>query len=411
MRVGSQPATISISQLLGLGDVVRVQDPEIQQTEGESPRWMIRPYVDKLDENGNVARRQERIYLGRVSEMGKRDAIKRKNEVMATINRSQYVVQAQITFGLFLDHYQKEYVLKPQSLSASTQGKYLSHIKNHLRPAFAHLMLAEVNTKSIDAMLSEKARSGMAWATRMDLRNLLCGIFTQARKWGLWKDGNPALDATVGRRKDAREKRKLTVEQTRNLLDSLPEDVRQICEVALYCTLRISETLGLMWKHVDFDRGVLNIRQRFYRGDLDVLKTDGSLRDVAMGELADELGKRYPGDGHGDEFVFSVQTHVGDWKTPGISRDDRDINQHFLRPAAKALGLYYVGFGFHAFRREAVTEIARQSDAIQAMRTAGHSKMDTTLLYGLTDSKIQDRTVRRMQKRIRKVEPIRKRTA
>jgi hypothetical protein len=49
--------------------------------------------------------------------------------------------------------------------------------------------------------------------------------------------------------------------------------------------------------------------------------------------------------------VFGVKT------TKGICRDDRDINNYFLRKQAKALGLYYVGFGFHAFRREAITAI------------------------------------------------------
>lgn len=45
--------------------------------------------------------------------------------------------------------------------------------------------------------------------------------------------------------------------------------------------------------------------------------------------------------------------------------------------------------------------MARESDPIQAMRAAGHSKMDTTLLYGLNDGKVQDRAVRRMQRRVR----------
>jgi hypothetical protein len=56
-----------------------------------------------------------------------------------------------------------------------------------------------------------------------------------------------------------------------------------------------------------------------------------------------------------------------------ICRDDRDINQHFLRPVAKALGIYYPGFGFHAFRREAITHLARLLDPFQAQRMAGHT--------------------------------------
>jgi integrase len=57
----------------------------------------------------------------------------------------------------------------------------------------------------------------------------------------------------------------------------------------LYCTLRISEVLGVQWKHVDFRRGVILVSQRFYRGDVDVVKSERSQRDVPMGLLAADL--------------------------------------------------------------------------------------------------------------------------
>ena len=84
----------------------------------------------------------------------------------------------------------------------------------------------------------------------------------------------------------------------------------------------------------------------------------------------------------------------------GVSRDDRTIRRYFLTPVAKALELYSPGFGFHSFRREAVTEIAHESDPYQAMRAAGHSKMDTSLLYGLADEERQEQSIRRIQERV-----------
>ena len=92
-----------------------------------------------------------------------------------------------------------------------------------------------------------------------------------------------------------------------------------------------------------------------------------------MGDLDVRLAGMYPGVGHEDEFVFSVRTHEGHYKTARAGPDDRAINQHFLRPAAKAKGVYYVGFGFHAFRREAVTAHAASIGGLQAQRMAGHT--------------------------------------
>src|SRR4051794_20649626 len=94
--VSGQSRTISIAHVLGMGDVVRTQDPEIFVTKGKNPQYFIRPFIDTFDQNGEPIKRQQRVYLGRVGEVGKREATKKKNEVMARINRSQVVLQAQL---------------------------------------------------------------------------------------------------------------------------------------------------------------------------------------------------------------------------------------------------------------------------------------------------------------------------
>ena len=108
-----------------------------------------------------------------------------------------------------------------------------------------------------------------------------------------------------------------------------------------------------------------------------------------MGYLTRDLKRLCSGDP--DHFVFGVATTPGHRRNDGgtpksrICRDDRDIHQHFLRPAAKALGVYFPGFGFHSLRREAITNISREAGIEQASLMAGHSKLDMTLLYELAD--------------------------
>ena len=150
--------------------------------------------------------------------------------------------------------------------------------------------------------------------------------------------------------------------------------------------LRISEVLGLQEKHLDFEAEVIRVRQRFYRGDLDRPK-NGKPRDVPMVDLAARLRTRLTGNL--EAFVFRVETKPRWGRERAICRDDRDIHQHFLRPVAEKLGLYWKGFGFHAFRREGVTATAARLGIAQAMRMAGHSKADMTLLYTLEDHEAQ----------------------
>lgn len=173
--------------------------------------------------------------------------------------------------------------------------------------------------------------------------------------------------------------------------------MRLICETALYCTLRVSEVLGLQWQHIDFLRGVIHVRQRYYRGDVDTVKTERSLRDVPMGLLATDLLALHPGSGHDSAYVFSVRTHVGKEKKGRVCRDDRSISRYFLKPAAQKLGVYYPGFGFHAFRREAITELAPLVGANQVQRMAGHSTADMSLHYTQSDLDAQTAAVVSLQ--------------
>lgn len=295
-------------------------------------------------------------------------------------------------FGEFLDDYLAAVVAPRSILAASTRKKYASLIESHLRPQFGHFPIETITTRLIEQFLAQKAESGLAWATRADLRNLLGAIFETAIRWDVLSGKNPARGARLGRRRPVREKRKLSERDLKRLLAALPEDVRRIAMVALFCGLRISEVLGLRWADIDFARGVLSVRQRYYRGDLDAPKSERGARDVPLGRLADEL--RAMGPGRGDEFVFSVRT------ARGVTRSDCDIRRYFLTPAAQKLGIHWKGFGWHALRREAITAIAAHSDAIQAMRLAGHSHMDMTMVYGMADLPRQRAAVLKFQRRL-----------
>jgi integrase len=202
---------------------------------------------------------------------------------------------------------------------------------------------------------------------------------------GLYREENPVANVKLGRKKLVREKRKLTEEQTRYFLAALHHDLRLMCCVSLFCTLRVSETLGLQEKHLDCANELIRIEQRFYRGDLDAPKNEQSRRLVPMGYLVHDLKQLCLGDP--ERYVFQIETKPkwgtkrGERLNPkAICRDDRDLNQHFLRPIAKELGFYWKGFGFHALRREAITAIGSVAGIGQAMNAAGHTHADMSLL-------------------------------
>lgn len=338
----------------------RFQNPSIQQSKNGA--FFIRPWVDVIGSAG-LERHKKTIVLG-PGEMGKRAAIAKKNETMRVINQSQYMIQSQISFGELLDNFLRAHASR---LGNVAQLKYANLIKNHVRPAFGDLLICELTTQRIQSWLDEKAQAGFSWSTRTDLRNLLSGVFNRATEWGLYKEPNPVRFVHAGRRALVLEKRKLDVDQTRRFLAVLADDLRVMWCTCLFCTLRVTEALGLQEKHLDFDRQVILVRQRFFRGDLESrTKSERGCRDIPMGYLAADLKRLCTGNP--DRFVFQIKTRPKWGRKQGICRDDRDLTQHFLRPIAKELGFYWKGFGFRSLRREAITAIGSTAGMGQAMK-------------------------------------------
>ncbi len=360
---------------------MRIQNPKLQKTTGRNPRWYIRPYVPVLTSEGTDSR-QQRFFLGNCSEVSKRQAAIEKNRRLEKINRRQWIVTAQIPFADFIDTWLKTYVRAKGNLSTATQIKYESHVDYRIRPAFGALMVGDITTQRVDEWLADMAKNGLSYNSRKDLRNTLSGIFTRARKWGLWKEPNPAMDASPGKARDAREKRKLTTRQLCAILDAVPAELAMICNLALL-TLRISEVLALQEKNLEFACGTIHVRQRYYLGDIDICKTRKSRRDVPMGTLAPQLKVLCMGDP--DRYLFEGWTY--------------NKGAAILREKAKALGFYWEGFGFHQFRREAKTGLGSTGlDPSQLMRIGGWSDVETALGYTLQDSGAQDAAVRKFQK-------------
>ncbi len=72
-----------------------------------------------------------------------------------------------------------------------------------------------------------------------------------------------------------------------------------------------------------------------------------------------------------------------------------------LRPAAKQLGIYFPGLGWHSLRRQNLTLIQEEgATAFEAMAQAGHSRPSMTSEYTIVGVERRERAVRRVQERL-----------
>ena len=81
--------------------------------------------------------------------------------------------------------------------------------------------------------------------------------------------------------------------------------------------------------------------------------------------------------------------------------DDRQLLRRYLRPAAKRLGIYFLGFGWHTFRRQNLTVIQEEgANPFEAMAQAGHSRLVMTGEYTIVGFKRREKAVRKLQQRL-----------
>lgn len=361
----------------------RYQDPAIQRNANGS--YFIRPYVDVRNSTGELVRQKRTYILGGAS-ASKRELATEKKLIMEPINNGGQIARAQILFEELVKVYRTRYL---STLAYSSVCLYECLLKKHILPELGPLPLYRITGVQIDEWFKSKQ---LSWASKLNLRKLLASIFSKAREWKLYTEDSPLEFVSVGRKQAVYEREKLTDLQTRELLGHLPADVRLMVWVALSLGLRVSEILGLKERDLNFQSGAIQITKRFYRGDYDRAKTDGSERKVPMGLLASELQKLCLGDN--ERFIFNIAA-----KTDALMsrRDDRYIQQNYLRPAAVAAKCYRKGFGFHSFRREAITQWNATLGVTQAMRLAGHTKPSMSALYTLADFGRQDQAIRARQ--------------
>ena len=342
------------------------------------PYYFVRVTRPTIRAGGLRSKRRVAEALGFVDQITKKRAMELRAKLLEEVNAHRMAAQSQMIFRdvatRFID------VRVPQ-LGVAVQGRYPSQINVHLIPAFGDLKLGDIDRPMVEQWLHSKERAEYSQWTVKGLKGVLSAIFTTAKAWRLWDGVNPCEGIRI-KNGVAREKRLLTTEQLRTVIAALDERERFLVRLLFGLGLRVSEGLGLKWCDLDLDAGIVAIRRRWYRGDLsEETKSEAGTRRLQLGSaLTEEFKGRYPGPHKLDAHVFLGD----DGRNPP---DDRDLLREYFRPVVKRLGLYYRGFGWHAFRRQNIT--ARQhagATPLEAMRAAGQNSVDMTLLYTLSDA-------------------------
>jgi integrase len=162
--------------------------------------------------------------------------------------------------------YLARWVDAKQSLRPSTRLSYATHIRLYLVPHLGHIALAELRPHHLEAMYRSLAsdpdlRDPVGPATLARVHATLISALGTAVRRGLI-DRNPA--ETVELPTPCRPEFMVwTAEQLSQFLGGVvDDDLYPVFVLLALCGLRRGEAVGLRWRDVDLESGVLRVRQQ-----------------------------------------------------------------------------------------------------------------------------------------------------
>jgi integrase len=251
---------------------------------------------------------------------GNQDAAERElHDVCSRVNRGERIGVAGLRLGDCVDEWKET---QRARLRPKTLATYEAHLRLHVLPRLGRTKMSDVREDDVLALISEMAegwhfverdgrwvkekseRPYAAWTVRGVLV-ALSRVFAYAVRRG-YVATNPVSRLERGERPSVgrHERRVLSSNEITALLDHALPTYRSILAAAVSTGMRQSELLGLRWRDIDFDAGLIRVRCQFdQRGEYVEPKTPQAIRDVvlapALGRLLREhrLASRASGDG------------------------------------------------------------------------------------------------------------------
>jgi integrase len=299
-----------------------------------------------------------------------------------------------ITFGELAEKYLANYPFNKES----TKEHHEQVVKNLLIPKWADTEAINIDPRKLKVWF---VGFDVESSTRGKYKSVMSGVYSWGQCEGLVPRGeqfNPCryVKGREFSQATGYEALALEIEDTFKVLSELKQPEYELALLVATCGLRISEALGLRWRNILWDRGLIAIRETFVHFNMqDGAKTKLSRSRVEAPQLlldALEAWRQKTMYAEDDDFVFPSEKLNG--KQP---RSASQLVEDYIRPAAIAAGVIKVEngltydrdgeivkrFGFHNLGRHSLATFLMDAQENPALVQAimRHAKMDMTLYY------------------------------
>jgi len=366
--------------------------------------WFFRYYADEIGKKGSALSVRKRQWIGPSrgeKKISKKAAELERDRFLSKLNATTVdeAVQRAAAMGVALfgevaRMYEKGYLSRENQIAGPTREKETLYLENYILPQWGEMRLNQMRPQAIEDWLHQNFNS---WHTMHGVRAIMSRIFYYAEGHGLWEEGrrSPASRAKLGKKRYVYERRILTFDETARMLEHLQDPNRLVVETCIATGARISEVLGLQWKHVNLDAATIKIEQRVWHQEISRTKTESSRRTLGIGNLATRFREKAVAErAKPESFVFHQKS------APDRPLWDSSVRLA-LHEAAKAAGCDFPGLGLHAFRRANITwrqEVG--GSAIEASKIAGHANLEMTSEYTFVAPERQNELTRRIQEKL-----------
>ncbi|MBE2973388.1 site-specific integrase [Priestia megaterium] len=233
-----------------------------------------------------------------------REAKKLAAQFEVEVYSGEYIAPEKMLFKAFIEEWKNKYA--EEHLSPNTLATYMLHLKNRIIPFFGEVKFEKIKPlhildflKSLEGEgLRKDGKKGTLSTSTIEYNHrILKNIFNRAVEWQIIKK-NPMENIKKPKR----------IQKETSVYDSTEAELLMNClqkeeimwsimiKIAITTGLRRGELLGLEWKHVNLEKGTLQVKQAVtYVNQKHIIrepKTKNSIRTVTLPEaLIDELRK------------------------------------------------------------------------------------------------------------------------
>ena len=277
--------------------------------------------------------------------------------------------------------------MKKKQLRPDSYESYLNLYSVHVKPYFKDkgLTLGDVIPRVIMQYVHTKEDAGQSRKSIRKHLVILNGVFKEAIAMGELTY-NPCANITVkDNRDDHFEGTAYDIPTAKRLLDAVKGDpIEPAVFLGLFLGLRRSEAVGLRWKDIDMENGIVHIRNTVVRfstiSELEKTKSRASKRDLLMPKALKEYLQTVWDRQEGSVAkltgrTFSDTEHICQWADGTVLQPD------YVSQRSKILkknGLPHIRF--HDLRHTAGSLLVNGGHTIkQVQEFLGHEKASTTL--------------------------------